>query len=172
MLQRLLGELEKAYQYQRFTEKEEWMQWLQDLGVMLLKASPSVALKVRRNIYTWTYNNKKSRKWPCNNKIKSITERTWSWCCWRLPLPLRWRCVGVIWNVKLTRIMSFIYARYNRHTNNITYWCHKVTALAKEVASNLLGGETYNCISTEEEWMQDLGVMLLKASPSVALKVR
>ena len=52
--------------------------------------------------------------------------------------------------VKLTRIMSRIFhcirTLYSTHTNN-TYRCHKETALAKEVTSNLLGGETYDCIN-------------------------
>ena len=47
--------------------------------------------------------------------------------------------------VKLTRIMSpmfhCIHALYSTHTNT-TYRCHKATALATDVTSNLLGGET------------------------------
>ena len=32
------------------------------------------------------------------------------------------------------------------HTNT-TYLCHKPTALVKEVTSNFLGGDTYDCMS-------------------------
>ena len=52
--------------------------------------------------------------------------------------------------VKLSRIMSHIFRCIrtldSTHTNN-TYRCHKVTALANDVTSNLLGGETHDCIS-------------------------
>ena len=52
---------------------------------------------------------------------------------------------GAVLNFRLTRIMSRIFISLT-HTNN-TYRCHKVTALAKDVTSNLLGGETHDCIS-------------------------
>ena len=58
----------------------------------------------------------------------------------------------VVVSVKLTRIMLRIFhcirALYSTHTSN-TYRCHKATALAMEVASNLLCWETYDCISNE-----------------------
>ena len=37
-------------------------------------------------------------------------------------------------------------ALYSTHTNT-TYRCHKPTAPVKEVASNLLGWEAFDCIS-------------------------
>ena len=56
-------------------------------------------------------------------------------------------CVVIVY---LTRIMSHIFhcirTLYSTHTNN-TYRCHKVTVLAKDVTSNLLGEETYDYIS-------------------------
>ena len=52
-------------------------------------------------------------------------------------------------SVKLTRIMSYIFhcmhALFSTH-NNTTYRCHKPTGLVKEVTSNFLGRETYECI--------------------------
>ena len=68
--------------------------------------------------------------------------------------PLAFQALDQSWllTVKLARIMSdiFHYIRtlYSTHTNN-TYRCHKVTALAKDVTSNLLVRETYDCISNE-----------------------
>ena len=52
-------------------------------------------------------------------------------------------------SVKLTRIISHIFhcihALYSTHTNN-TYRCQKATALVKDVTSNLIGWEAYDCI--------------------------
>ena len=51
--------------------------------------------------------------------------------------------------VKLTRILSQIFhciRTLTGHTNT-TYRCHKPTALGKEVTSNFLDRETYDCIS-------------------------
>ena len=53
-------------------------------------------------------------------------------------------------SVNFSRIMSYIFhfirTLYSTRTNT-THRCHKATALAKDVTLNLLGRETYDCIS-------------------------
>ena len=67
-------------------------------------------------------------------------------------------------SVNLTRIMSHIFhcirTLYSTHTNG-TYRCHKVTVLAKDVTSNLLGRETYDRISNVPSLTVSLQILSL-----------